>query len=202
MCCRYEGEKQLNIRHVCLEDEKKTDEVLRRVAERADHEGITLAGTVQVSAPDAPQEKCHIILALLPDAMQRDISYPTDPAMSGCRLNPDALEEAAMIVQERLPAAQALIVNKFGRQEATGRGLVCAIGDACERGLPVLVGVAPQWLDAFLAFADGSSKALDGDEDHVLAWLRSACAAQPDAIPYGAPAASGPNGLLQQPLSD
>lgn len=166
----------MDIRYVCSEEERRTDRVLGAVAERAGRAGIALAGTVQLADPDAPQEKCHIILALLPDGVRHDISFPMDPEVPGCRLNPEALENAVMVVEERLPAAQALVVNKFGKQEAAGRGLVTAIGEACERGLPVLVGVAPQWLDAFLAFAGGKAEPLPADEDQVLAWLRGACA--------------------------
>lgn len=166
----------MDIRYVCSEEERRTDRVLGAVAERAGRDGIALAGTVQVVDPGAPQEKCHIILALLPDGARRDISFPLDPDVPGCRLNPEALEDAAMAVQGRVPAAQALVVNKFGKQEATGRGLVPAIGEACERGLPVLVGVAPQWLEAFLTFAGDGALPLPADEDQVLAWLRGACA--------------------------
>lgn len=167
----------MDIRYVCSDEEQRTDRVLGGVAERAGRDGIALAGTVQVADPGAPQEKCHIILALLPDGLRHDISFPLDPDVPGCRLDPEALEEAALVVNRRLPAAQALVVNKFGKQEATGRGLVPAIGDACERGLPVLVGVAPQWLDAFLAFAGGDAKPLPADEEQVLAWLHGACRA-------------------------
>ncbi len=98
------------------------------------------------------------------------MSVPT-----GCRLDPDALEAAVMAVHDRLPGAQGLVVNKFGKQEAVGRGLVGAIGEACARGLPVLVGVSPQWREAFLAFAGGAAEPLPADEDQVLAWLQAAC---------------------------
>ena len=40
----------------------------------------------------------------------------------------------------------------------------------------MLVGVSPEWRDAFLAFADGRAEALPADEAQVFDWLRAACA--------------------------
>ncbi|MCJ1900743.1 DUF2478 domain-containing protein [Paracoccus versutus] len=163
----------MEIRYVCSDEERRTDAVLSAVAQRAAALGIALAGTVQPVDPDAPPEKCNIVLALLPDGERRNVSFDLAPGMTGCRLDPDALEAAVMAVHDRLPGAQGLVVNKFGKQEAVGRGLVGAIGEACARGLPVLVGVSPQWREAFLAFAGGAAEALPADEDQVLAWLQA-----------------------------
>ena len=166
----------MNIRYVCSQDERRTDAVLAAVAERAARAGIGLAGTVQPVDPGSAQEKCHIVLALLPDGARRDISFPLQPGVTGCRLDAGALEQAVLVVQERLPAAQGLVVNKFGKQEAAGRGLVAAIGEACARGIPVLVGVSPPWRDAFLTFVDGRALPLPADEGPVFDWLQAACA--------------------------
>lgn len=165
----------MEIRYVCSEEERRTDAVLSAVAEKAAKAGIALAGTVQLADSDQPQEKCNIVLGLLPDGARRNISFPLQPGVTGCRLDAEALEQAVMVVHDRLAAAQALVVNKFGKQEAAGRGLVAAISEACARGLPVLVGVSPEWRDAFLAFAAGEADPLPAQEDEVLGWLRAAC---------------------------
>lgn len=166
----------MDIRYVCSDEERRTDAVLAAAADRAAKAGIALAGTVQPVDPDTAHEKCNIVLALLPDGLRHNISVPLQPGVTGCRLNPEALEDAVLVVHQRLPVAQGLVVNKFGKQEAAGRGLVAAIGEACERGIPVLLGVSPEWRDAFLAFADGQAKPLPADEDRVFDWLRDACA--------------------------
>lgn len=165
----------MEIRYVCSDEEHRTDAVLSAVAQRAAAIGIALAGTVQPVDPDTPPEKCNIILGLLPDGERRSISFDPQPGVTGCRLNADALEAAVMVVHERLPAAQALVVNKFGKQEAAGRGLVRAIGEASERGLPILIGVSPAWREAFIAFAEGRADPLPADEDQILEWLIAAC---------------------------
>lgn len=170
----------MDIRYVCSEEELQTDSVLSAVAARAASLGITLAGTIQPVDPDVVRGHCDIVLGLLPDGERRGISIDLPPDVPGCRLDPEALEAAVAVVETRLPAAQALIVNKFGKQEAAGRGLVQAIGQACARDLPVLVGVAPQWRDAFLAFVENKAEPIAADEETVLAWLRQSCLAKAD----------------------
>lgn len=167
----------MDIRYVCSSEERVTNTVLATVADRAAGMGIVLAGTVQPVDGPTPQQKCDITLALLPDGQRRNISLDLGPGATGCRLDAGALEEAVVIVHDRLPAAQALVVNKFGKQEASGRGLVSAIGEACERGLPVLVGVAPEWREAFLAFAGDKAEPLPAEPDPILHWLQAACPA-------------------------
>lgn len=168
----------MDIRYVSSDQDRQTNRILSEVAERAAREGIRLAGTVQPVGPDMPQQKCDIVLRLLPNGPLRNVSMDLGPGATGCRLDAGALEEAVAVVQDRLPGAQALVVNKFGKQEAAGRGLVEAIGHACNAGLPVLVGVSPEWRDAFLAFAGGTAQPIADDADRVMDWLRAACRAQ------------------------
>lgn len=169
------------IGYVSSDEENRINAVLAAVAEGAKREGILLAGTIQPVEPGGTHEKCNIVLGLLPDGARRNVSLDLGPGATGCRLDAGALEAAVMIVHDRLPDARGLIVNKFGKQEAVGRGLVAAIIEACDRGLPVLVGVSPQWREAFLTFADGRALELPADEECLLDWLRGACL--PNAFP-------------------
>lgn len=164
----------MDIRYVCSDEEFRTNAVLSQVAQDAAALGIALAGTVQPVDPETPRSKCEIVLALLPDGARRNVSFDLPPGAGGCRLDAEALEAAVLLVHDRLAGAQALVVNKFGKQEAAGRGLTGAIAEACARGLPVLVGVAPAWRDAFLAFAEGGAQPLPAEPEAILTWLRGA----------------------------
>ncbi|MTH34299.1 DUF2478 domain-containing protein [Paracoccus limosus] len=167
----------MQIRYICSDEERRTDAVLSAVAEGAEDLGLRLCGTVQpVDRPDAGH--CDIVLALLPDFQRRSISLELPPGTVGCRLDAGALEQVVAEVQSRLEGAQALLVNKFGKQEAAGRALVPVIGEACARGLPVLVGVAPQWREAFLGFAGDAALPLPDDAGLALDWLRQSCLAR------------------------
>lgn len=161
----------MDIGFVCSDQELLTDRTLAEVAQRAAGAGLALAGTIQPVDADRPTGKCDITIGLLPDGERRSISLDLGAGATACRLDAGALEEAVQVVMTRMVAAQALIVNKFGKQEATGRGLVPAISDAAARGLPILVGVSPAWRDAFLGFCGGSARELPPDADAITAWL-------------------------------
>jgi len=152
----------MDIRDITSDQDQHTNATLAEVAERALAESIRLAGTVQPVMAGAAQIKCDIVLHLLPDGPTRSISLDLGPDASGCRLDAGALEQAVLVVEGRLPDAKGLIVNKFGKQEAAGRGLADLIGRACAAGIPVLVGVAPEWRAAFLVFEAGAAKRLPG----------------------------------------
>lgn len=101
------------------------------------------------------------------------ISQSLGPGSEGCRLNPAVLEEAAGLVQGSLDAgADLLIVNKFGKHEASGRGFRQVIGSALSRGIPVLTGVNAINRSAFHAFAGEFAMALDPDLTSLINWVQ------------------------------
>ncbi len=69
-------------------------------------------------------------------------------------------------------ANSLLILNKFGRQESCGRGMVPVIAAAMERGLPVLTAGAPEQRAAFLDFAGDMAQKLPPAA--AAAWCRAA----------------------------
>jgi hypothetical protein len=88
----------------------------------------------------------------------------------GCRLDGGVIEAIAAEVEARLPGADLLIVNKFGKLEAQGRGLCPAIALALEMGIPTLVGVNEMNAPHFLAFSDGVAAQVSADLGAILDW--------------------------------
>lgn len=115
-------------------------------------------------------------LVILPDGPVVRISEDRGDLARGCMLDTGALEQTIVLVQQRLAGAQVLIVNKFGKREAEGKGLVPVIAEALEQGLPVLIGVNGLNLAAFLVFAGDAAHALHADASTVTEWCRSAVA--------------------------
>jgi hypothetical protein len=87
-------------------------------------------------------------------------------------------EQSVAEVQQRLSGSDMLIVNKFGKREAEGKGLVPVIGDAVDLGIPILVGVNGLNLAAFLAFAGEEALALPTDVASVVQWCRQSIFAE------------------------
>lgn len=118
-------------------------------------------------------------LRVLPDGPTLRISEDRGDLARGCTLDSGALEQTVLEVERRLDGADILIVNKFGKREAEGRGLVPVIAEALHRGLPVLVGVNGLNLAAFLAFAGKAIEGLPTSPDAVTDWCIAATLRQP-----------------------
>ncbi len=132
-----------------------------------------LAGTVQRDVVRAERTLCDMELVVLPDGPVFRINQDRGEAARGCRLDGGALEEAVVAVAARLPGAEALVVNKFGKLEAQGRGYVPLIAEAMARDLPVLVGVNGLNLPDLLAFCDGLALALPPEPTAIADWLKT-----------------------------
>ena len=147
------------------------DPLLHDFARAAAARGLRLAGIVQVNADRPGCARCDMDAVVLPDGPVIRISQSLGAAARGCRLDPAGLEAAVGHAEARLArGADLLVVNKFGKQEAAGRGFRPVIAAALEAGVDVLVGVNRLNLAALDAFADGAATALDPQLEALLRW--------------------------------
>lgn len=166
----------MRIGYVSLRGRGATDACLAEAVGLLRARGLRLAGTVQTNTEIPGRDVCDMDVRVLPDGPVVRISQSLGPQARGCRLDGGALETAVVEVERRLDGADVLVVNKFGKQEAAGRGLVPAIAIAVERGMPVIVGVNGLNLPAFLAFAGDMAEALPADPARIAAWAEAAVA--------------------------
>lgn len=161
--------------YIVLHQQGQADQLLSDVAARLQNEDIVLAGAVQTNIEFDPDRPCHMDLRILNRPEIIRISQDLGRQSSGCRLDPNGLERAAGLVSADLDASpQLLIVNKFGKQEAEGRGFRPVIGKALTTGIPVLTTVGPSTLDAFERFAEGFGDRIGANFADVLKWCRTA----------------------------
>ena len=155
---------------ITLPGRGETDRLLAEVAARLQRQGVPLAGAVQFNVECG--DECEMEVQVLPDGPVIGISQSLGPGSQGCRLDAGALEGAAQRVLDTLPVAQMVVLNKFGKQEILGRGMVAVIAAAMERDLPVLISVAPQQRAEFLAFAGDLAVPLAPED--AAQWCREA----------------------------
>ena len=160
--------------YVSLPGRGANDWFLAQVAAQLQDHGLKLAGTVQTNIERADRTKCDMDIVVLPDGPVLRISEDRGNLARGCRLDAGVLEQAVAGVAQAMPGADLLIVNKFGKQEAEGRGMVPPIAEALERNLPVLLGVNGLNLPAFQTFAGGLETALAAEIDQVVDWCLAA----------------------------
>jgi len=151
-----------------------TDLLLCRLAADLVARGLRCCGSVQINTARADARACDMDVRVLPDGPVLRISRDRGPQARGCRLDPDALETAVGLVSARLAeGADLLLVNKFGKHEAEGRGFRDVIAEALSRGVPVLVGLNELNRSAFEDFAAGHAVCLPPERAVLSDWLYS-----------------------------
>ena len=150
-----------------------------RLAETLMARGVDVAGVVQTNTDCGPSKACDMDVEVLPAGPVLRISQDLGPEARGCRLNPEALELAVGLVGQRLTGdTRLLVVNKFGKQEAEGRGFREVIGAALAQDIPVVVGLNGLNRDAFEEFCGGMAEALTPELQALLDWFDAA----PEAV--------------------
>ncbi len=103
-----------------------------------------------------------------------DLMQNLGPCASGCRLDSGALAEVAgLLAQSLARKPDLLLISRFGRAEAEGRGFIAEIGAAAAMGQPTLVGVSRKRAADWRAYAGEFACELPCDADAVLAWRES-----------------------------
>jgi hypothetical protein len=148
-----------------------TDLILAALAADLMARGLRLCGTVQINSERADAGPCDMDVRVLPGGPVLRISQDFGPSARGCRLDPEALETAVGLVSARPDAgADLLIINKFGKHEAEGRGFRNVIAEALARDVPVLVGLNGLNREAFDTFAGGLATHLPPERDALFRW--------------------------------
>jgi len=148
-----------------------TDLLLERLATELGARGRRCCGVVQINSERDDAGPCDMDVRVLPDGPVLRISQDLGPQARGCRLDPAALETAVGLVATRLlSGADVLIINKFGKHEAEGRGFRDVIAEAVAMDVPVLVGVNALNRQAFEAFAGDMPTRLSPDVEVLMEW--------------------------------
>ncbi|GGH30654.1 Protein of unknown function [Cribrihabitans marinus] len=162
----------MNLAYVSTTERGATDRLLSAAAAHLAARGVALAGVVQSNTECADSSKCDMDLKVLPDGETIRISQSLGAGSRGCRLDPAGLELAVGLVGRSLDAGpRLLIVNKFGKHEADGRGFRPLIGEALARDIPVLVGLNGLNAERFLEFTDGAAEQLSPEIESIETWL-------------------------------
>ena len=100
--------------------------------------GVAVAGLVQINGSDASCETMDMELEDLDTGRRINICQDLGSGSAGsCRLDPTGLAEAAGALKAALDKPLDLVViNKFGRMESEGLGLIAEIGEAVAAGRP------------------------------------------------------------------
>jgi nucleoside-triphosphatase THEP1 len=137
--------------------------------------GYRLGGVVQSNPHREGRRRCDMYVRDLLGGEEVKISLDRGNEARGCRLDQDAFARIdAWIERAVLERVDLLVINKFGREEAHGRGLRAVIAEALIAEIPLIIGVSALNLADFLAFAGDSATRLKPDAGAIAAWCRNA----------------------------
>jgi hypothetical protein len=105
----------------------------------------------------------------------------------GCKLDPSGLADISHCISDAIEAGVDLIViNKFGRAESEGGGLISGIADAVAASIPLLTTVRAPYLDAWRSFHGGLATELAPLRRAIIAWCEAA------GLPWPEPPSADP----------
>ncbi|MDF0602896.1 DUF2478 domain-containing protein [Psychromarinibacter sp. C21-152] len=163
----------MKLAYVTVPGRGKIDDLIAEAVRAFEADGVRLAGTVRAGSVGALAHPCDMELRVLPDGPRFRISQPLGTGAKGCRLDESTIVAIGAAVEPRLGNADLLVVNKFGKLEARGRGLYTAIAAAIEMEIPTLVGVTQMSLPDFNMFSGGMAVPLAPELHAVRDWFES-----------------------------
>ncbi len=167
---------------IVFDRDESADAALAAFVAEAQRAGARIAGLVQEGADDT--------LCALHDVRVRDlITGETLPIMqnlgaeaTGCRVDPAAIAIAArMLDRGRETAPDLLVVNRFGRLETEGGGMLAEIGQAFADGLAVAICVPKRYLQSWDRFAAGLDVKLPPSVAAIEQWWSGVTGARSEA---------------------
>tara|TARA_R110000868_G_scaffold334991_1_gene595708 strand:- start:43893 stop:44411 length:519 start_codon:yes stop_codon:yes gene_type:complete len=146
------------------------DDLLGRLADYVTDKGLRVAGYVQKRRAD---RDCGTLVYVrnLGSGHEMPITKNRGAMARGCKLDGDALATLSEQLASDLDhTPDILIIGRFGRSEAEGRGLRDVISKALELGIPVLAGVRDEYDNAWQEFHGGYAQSLPFDETAIVQW--------------------------------
>lgn len=150
------------------------DRLLDEIACKLRNRGWRLAGAIQANELRAGSGRCDMTLEDLASGKRISASEYRGPLASGCRLDTSALEEAVgLAISSLTPGVDLVIINRFGKREAEGKGFRPLIEAAVDLSIPVLIGVNQAQRSAWQTFSGGAGGVLEPDAAAIRCWCEA-----------------------------
>ena len=151
------------------------DRLLLDFTEDLRRSGVRTAGLVQLDSwtdqSDDPvvRTSCsRLSIEVIPVAHERDL------AATGCGLDCRKLASIAKMIEAAIQqGADLVVINRFGKLEATGKGLVELIQHAADADIPVLIAVPKHRFAGWIKYSAGMSVRLPCRRAALYRWWQS-----------------------------
>jgi nucleoside-triphosphatase THEP1 len=157
--------------------EDDVDALLADFAGTLLRDGARIGGVVQRNLKDQSGRSNGMRVVDLLTSREISICQPLGAGATSCKLDPAGLAEASVAIARAISEDVALIiVNKFSKQEADGRGLRNELAEAIIAGGPVLTAVPEKCYEAWKDFTGDRGTTLLCAHHVVEEWWREVSA--------------------------
>jgi hypothetical protein len=150
------------------------DDLLLRACGELKSFGMRLGGVIQRSSGDRGQCASLVHVVDLRSGESFDIWEARGACARGCRLDERGLLDAEATIRAAISdRMDLLVINRFGRAESLGRGLIGCFVAALEANIRVLTAVRAPYVDSWVNFHGGLAAELPPEVQAVVDWAAS-----------------------------
>ena len=159
---------------IVFDRDETPDPPLIAFVEAAARSGVRVAGLVQLHPDDDLCVRRDVSVQDIVTGETLPIMQDLGADATGCRVDPSAIAEAARLLDRSLGTGpDLLVVNRFGRLESLGGGMLAEVGRAFADGVPLIVCVPKRYLDFWNEFAAGLDVQLPPSRAAIETWWAS-----------------------------
>ncbi|EME71468.1 hypothetical protein H261_03628 [Paramagnetospirillum caucaseum] len=134
-------------------------------------QGYLVRGLVQRNSAPSGDCACTMTLVDIENGQQFRISQDLGSGSTCCRVDTQAVAEASSVLRRAVEdGTDLLVVNKFGKLESQGRGMVDEILAAVSLGIPLLTSVEAPLLERWREFTGGLAEELTPGCGVLMRW--------------------------------
>jgi hypothetical protein len=159
------------------------DHLLVTACERLSRRGVRLGGILQISTGARGNCASTVHVVDLRTNTAFDIWEDRGACATGCRLDERGLAAASEAIDKAIAdRVDLVIMNRFGRAESLGGGLLASLSSAVVTGMPVLTAVRSPYDGAWEKFHGGLGQELPADVGAIMAWAKGAVISSEAAV--------------------
>lgn len=154
--------------------DQKVESLLADFAFELKDLGVSVKGVVQRNTPDPDGGHDRMDLIDIETGEMYGISQKLGRAAGSCHLDQSGLASASTVLRRAVEARPALLVaNRFGEQEATGRGFADEMLAAMSEGIPMVTAVGDRWREQWQTFTGGAATLLPPTPLALRRWFEA-----------------------------
>jgi nucleoside-triphosphatase THEP1 len=147
------------------------NDILRAVSNKLQVKGLAVGGVIQEAEFRGDGCCAHLNIVDIRTGTTERITQNRGRESRGCKLDPRGLAAISHCITDAIDVGVDLvIINKYGRAESEGDGLLSCIEDAISAGVPILTTVREPYITAWNLYHGGLATALPPKIDEILRW--------------------------------